>query len=883
MALDFRVLGPVEATMDGKSVSLTGQPLTLLAGLLVHANRTVSTDRIGYWLWDTDAATPKRAKNAIQTYVMRLRQAFGDEHVVRTVPGGYRADADQSTLDLLRFDALSARDDVAALREAVGLWRGAALTGVSSDALQRDEAPRLTERYLDTWERLADALLAAGQTPVTELRELTAEHPLRERFWEQLVLALHQAGRQADALATYRRAATVLAEEAGLDPGPGLRALQNRVLAGESPPPVTGWTVPHQLPNDVAGFTGRTEELAALPVVPGAVSVEGTAGVGKTSLVVHLAHQVADDFPDGQVYLNLRGYGPGAPRVRNSSLDLLLQSVGLPPDQLPADVGAKEALWRSRTAGRRMVVVLDNARCTTQVRPLLPGPGSLVLVTSRTELRGFVAREGARRVTLSRLGPDDARALLATAVGADRMAADPAGADEFVARCAYLPLAIRVLGERASRFPDLSLSEFLTEFMPAGLGGFGLLDDDETDLRTVFAPSYEALCDEAARLFRLLGAHPGVEFGVGVAAAVLSVPVAHARFLLGELVRAHLLEQRGPRRFEFHDLLREYAAELLTEDGEDGTAVLDWYLGVAFAAFRTSYPTANVAGMDVTPVADFTDPADWFELEWGNLVAAVRHAHEHGHDRHAWQLARLLQPFLGARGNLADLRATHEIGLAAARRLDDQHAIGYMLNGLGILGARFGHDDQAIALFEQRIAVARKVGDPLGERAAHANLILPYQRTGRYRAALRAAKQAMALEHDLNPGKRAVTLNNLAEAYLLAGRPDRAVTEASHAHELVPHGASLRVLGMAHEALGDLPAAAAHLRDAIASFHAEGAEFDEAEATWRLGRVLGALGDQAAARQALSDALVRFDRLGYAEAERIRDELAASPGPGDAA
>lgn len=882
MGLDFRILGPVEATVDGTSVSLAGQPLTLLAGLLVHANTTVSTDRIEHWLWDNDAAAPKRAKNAIQTYVMRLRQAFGAEDVVRTVAGGYRVDADESSLDVLRFDALASRTDAESLAEALRLWRGPALTGVASDALQRDEVSRLTERGLDAWQRLIDAQLAAGQAPIAELQRLTGEHPLRERFWEQLVLALHRSGRQADALAAYRRAATVLAEETGLDPGPALRALQERVLAGDPlpvPAPADDWVAPHQLPQDVAGFTGRDAELAALPSEPALVAVEGTAGVGKTALVVHLAHRVAADFPDGQVYLNLRGYGPGEPRERRSSLDLLLQSVGVRPDQLPTDVGAREALWRSRTAGRRMIVVLDNARSTTQVRPLLPGPGSLVLVTSRTELRGLVAREGARLHALSRLTSDEALALLAEAVGRARVAADPDGAAAFVTRCAYLPLAIRILGERASRFPSVSLTEFLADTLADGLTGFDLDDDAETDLRAVFEPSYDALCEEAAALFRLLGAHPGPEFGVHVAAALLEVPFAHARFLLGELVRAHLLEQHRPGRYEFHDLLREYAAELLGDKG--GTAVLDWYLGGAMAAYAQVQPGGNVAGIDVSPVIELADRAaatEWYEREWGNLVAAVRQAHTAGHDRHAWQLTRLLQPLAINGGHRSDVLAMHKLGLASAQRLGDVRAAGYMLNGLGMLHSRVGRFHEAIDYYEQRVAGARQIGDRIGERAALTNLIIPYQRIGRLQSALRAAKQATVAGREIGTRKQqAITLSNLAEVYLLLDRPERAVSEAERAYALSADGASMRALGLGYAALGEHATSAAHFTRAIEWFRSHDAEFDEAATLRHLGNVRASAGDVDSARSALATARAMFERLGYADADRVRADLAALP------
>jgi DNA-binding SARP family transcriptional activator len=904
MAPDFRVLGPVEATVGGKPVSVGGQPLTLLAGLLVRANSTVSTDLIEYWLWDGDNSAPRRAKGAIQTYVARLRQALGAD-VVRTVAGGYLLNADQTSLDLLRFEALIARGTAAEtagdltaaadlLTDALELWRGPALTGVTSDALHRDEVPRLSERRLDAWQLLADVRLALGDPPVAELQRLTREHPLRERFAEQLVLGLFRAGRPADALAAYRQAAAALAEETGLDPGPALRSLHERVLAGDPgldlptrAPDAVGWVAPHQLPHDVAGFTGRDAELAGLladrPAGRAVVAVEGTAGVGKSALAVHAAHRLAADYPDGQVYLNLRGYGPGAPRDRRSSLELLLGSVGVGPDRMPPDTTAREALWRTRTAGRRMLVVLDNARCTTQVRPLLPGAGSLVLVTSRAELRGLVAREGARRLSLARLTPGEARDLLAEAVGRERVAADPAGSEDFLRRCAYLPLAIRILGERASRYPDLSLTEFVSEVDAEGdgLARFDLTDDEETDLRAVFAPSYLALTDAAARLFRLLGAHPGPEFGLPVAAALLSVPPADARVLLGELVRAHLLEQRRPGRYEFHDLLREYATELLRAAPEGADAdkrVLTWYVGAAVAAFVRLPPPASLAGIEVPPAVEIADQAEataWFDHEWTNLVAAVRHAYATGHDRRAWQLTRTTQPYLLNGTHLADARTVHEIGLAAARRLEDGLAEGYMLNGLGVLQSRLREDDGAVSSFEQGLVVARRIGDRVSQRAMLTNLVIAYQRVGRHLAALRAGKQAVVIARETGlPAHQANVLNNIAEVYLELGKYTEAAQHASESHALTGEGGSLRCLGRAYAGLGDHATGAHHLERAAARYRELDRRYDAADSLRLLGEVRLSAGDRAGARDAWQQALAEFERQGHLDAGRVREHLA---------
>ena len=471
VVLDFRVLGPAEVTADGRPVPLGGsRPLIVLAGLLLRANRVVPVDELGRWLWNDDR---RRSKGALQTYVLRLRRALGDQVAIRTESGGYLIELDDDLLDLTRFRALAVRGKAAMDRgesrraavhfaEALAQWRGPALLNVESDALHRDEAGQLAEERLRVREQWADALLEVGEygTVVPELARLTRENPLRERLHEQLMTALYRSGRQAEALEVYRRISGVLADELGLDPGPSLQRTRQAILTGAGDP-VARYRlgvepqVPHQLPADLRTFSGRECDLKALhALLPEAAdagastpiaSVEGMGGIGKTTLAVHFAHEIADRFPGGQVYLNLRGYGPCAPVEPSAALEAMLTALGVPCEAIPGDLDGRAASWRTHTAGRRLLVVLDNANRTEQVRPLLPGPGCFVVITSRWQLRALVATHGAHRIALEELGDEDAVALLAATIGFDRVARDPAAAERFVRYCGGLPLAIRIL------------------------------------------------------------------------------------------------------------------------------------------------------------------------------------------------------------------------------------------------------------------------------------------------------------------------------------------------------------------------------------------------------------------------------------------------------
>ena len=447
---------------------------------------------------------------------------------------------------------------------------------------------------------------------------MAAEYPLDEQVHAQLMVALYRTGRQADALSVYRRLRRTLAEELGIDPGQALRELETAILRQDpsldTPAPAIALRpaapaalVPAQLPPTVAAFAGRSTELASLDAIlprqgqggPGqdaavVISViAGTAGVGKTALAVHWAHRVAARFPDGQLYVNLRGFDPCGPAADPAqALRGFLDAFALPPERIPASLDAQMALYRSLLAGKRVLVVLDNARDAEQVRPLLPGsPGCLAIVTSRNHLTGLIATQGAHPLDLDLLTPAEARELLARRLGTGRAGGEPEAVDEIIAGCAGLPLALTIAAARAATSPGFPLDVFAAELREASrvLDPFDA-GDVATDVRAVFSWSYRALSPDAARLFRLLSLHPGPDITVTAAASLAGIPAARARALLAELTRGHLLAEPRPGQYAFHDLLRAYATEQTHAHDDDDARrsaagrVLDHCLHAAHAA-----------------------------------------------------------------------------------------------------------------------------------------------------------------------------------------------------------------------------------------------------------------------------------------------------------
>jgi DNA-binding SARP family transcriptional activator len=610
----FGVLGPLVVRDGDRLISVpAGRQRALLAALLVRAGTVVPADAVAEVVWD--GTPPDQAAVTLRSHVMRLRRTLGPVAGARVVTRypGYLLQAGPGEVDALRFRALC-REGGAAVRagewarawdvlaEALGLWRGDPLADVPSELLRRDETPALEQLRLGAAEWRADAGLHLNRHAelVPELQSLAARYPLRERFHGQLMLALVRSGRQAEALDAYQRARDVLVEELGSEPGAELRKLHQRILAGDralAPSSLApsgqapsgqalaaagrGTITPRQLPAPVAHFTGRASELAALTGAldqsgaggPGAVVIsviEGTAGIGKTALAVRWAHQVADRFPDGQLYVNLRGYDRDQPMTPADALARFLRALGMAGQDIPADEDERAAQYRSLLADRRMLVVLDNAGSVEQVRPLLPGgPGCMVVVTSRDALAGLVARDGAGRLDLDLLPPGEAAGLLLALIGA-RVDADQGSAAALAALCGRLPLALRVAAELAASRPDVPLAALASEL--AGARRLDLLQaggDQRTAVRAVFSWSYRHLDPGSARTFRLLGLHPGTDFEPYAAAAITGTGLDQVQGGLDRLVRAHLLQQTADQRYGMHDLLRGYAGELAALGGQD--------------------------------------------------------------------------------------------------------------------------------------------------------------------------------------------------------------------------------------------------------------------------------------------------------------------------
>ncbi|WP_328645048.1 tetratricopeptide repeat protein [Amycolatopsis sp. NBC_00348] len=926
MVLDFRLLGPAEVTADGRPVPLGGsRPLIVLAGLLLRANRVVPVDELGRWLWNDDR---RRSKGALQTYVLRLRRALGDQVSIRTESGGYLIEVDDDLLDLSRFRALAARGQAALdggesrqaaahFAEALAQWRGPALLNVESDALHRDEAGQLAEERLRVRELWADALLEAGEygTIVPELTRLTRENPLRERLHEQLMVALYRSGRQAEALDVHRRISGVLADELGLDPGPSLQRTRQAILTGTDAAEPARYRlgveplVPHQLPADPRTFAGRESDLKALhALLPEALdadastpiaSVEGMGGIGKTTLSVHFAHEIADRFPGGQIHLNLRGYGPGEPVEPAAALEAMLTALGVPCEQIPADLDGRAASWRTHTAGRRLLIVLDNANRTEQVRPLLPGPGCLVLITSRWQLRALVATHGARRVALAELGAEDAVELLASTIGLERVARDPAATERFVRYCGGLPLAIRILAVRVAQFPGLPLDEFVDSLESEHdlLGSFDLADGDGTNIRSVFSYSYQALEPSAARLLRLLGLSTGVDFSVPAAAAVAGLDLTRTRPLLTTLAAAHLLAQPRPGRYQFHDLIRAYAGEAAeqVDTAEERDAALDrllgWYLATAFNASRRMRPERyyrllEPARLDGLAFAEYHDALDWFDEEAGNLIAAVHLARRRRRDDVCWKLAWLLQSYFGTRSRLDDWRSVFGVALEAAR--DGGHRPGEagILSGLGVVNGVVRQYEESRHYLERVLTIQRELGAREGEARAQYNLALAAHNLADYTGAYEHGMRALEIVRELGMGAfEASVLRALGDICTSMGDHEQALELADAALAIPgPDGSPVdtrftqHTRGVALLGLGRLAEGIACISESVEMFFTMGEHYEAADVLSQLGTIHLRQGDGALARECWVRSARLLTELGHPDADDVRAKLAALVG-----
>jgi len=937
---EFGLLGPLLVRRGGTVIPVPrGNQRTVLAELLLAANQVVSVDRIAETLWA--AGPPPSAQVTIRNYVKRLRRALGEDGQARITaqPGGYLITVGAQELDLTRFEALlaSARaaaageswDEAAAqARAALALWRGRPLADVESDAVTVRNVPRLEELRLQALETRVDADLHRGRHAelTAELEQLAAAQPLREQLHALLMLALYRSGRQAEALAAYGRARRALVDELAAEPGPELRELHRRILAADPaltparPAAAAAPAVPRQLPGTAAHFAGREGELAALTRIldragaeaPGTVvisAIGGTAGVGKTALAVRWAHQVAGRFPGGQLYVNLRGFDPsGTPVAPAEAIRGFLDALGVSPERIPASLEAQTGLYRSLIAGQRLLILLDNARDERQVRPLLPAsPGCLVLATSRNELGGLAASEGARLLTLDVLSDAEARALLASRLGAERVAAEPGAVAEITRLCARLPLALAIAAARADARPSFPLAAIASELRDSR----GRLDAFETgdpagSVRAVFSWSSGQLTLPAARMFALLGLHPGPDISVPAAASLAGVSPGRARQALAELTRAHLLAEPSPGRYGLHDLLRAYAAEqagaAVDDDARSAATrrMLDHYLHTGHAAAMLLSP--NRSGPALDPPQGGTSPETfagrdramaWFQVEHHVLLAVISAAAGAGLSDYAWKLAWTLSGFLYWRGHWHDLCLSQETALAAAEALGDQPGQAFSHRYLGRAWIRLGSGPDSHAHLQQALALYRQAGDEDGEANTHINIAQLLDTESRYEDGLRHNEEALRLFRSCGDRTGEVlALQNAGWFYGHLGEYRRAVSCCQQAlrvqvgHDNRRNEAAIwGTLGYLRQQLGEHAAAVVAFQRSAQGFADLGDRFNEAESLSELGNAHHASGQLPQARDAWRRALGILDDLRYPGADQVRARLAdsgggpVSPGP----
>jgi DNA-binding SARP family transcriptional activator/tetratricopeptide (TPR) repeat protein len=897
---------------------------------------------------------PDTAVNVVHRHVGALRRLLepglptrAPGHWLLRDTGGYRLVADSGSLDLLRFRALRvearrAASDGAPARavdlfaEALSLWQGPAAHGIPVEARAHAAFGSLDDERLATVKEAADVALRAGVPGVVlpRLREAAADSPLDEPLMARLILALSATGQRPEALSTYLTVSDRLADELGIDPGPELRDAHQAVLrgaastaAGAGPgtgvseartaqgpaasdlvgPRAASLPVPAQLPLDLPTFTGRRAELdevlaplssqgrSAETVVISAIG--GMAGVGKTTLAVHWAHRVTDRYPDGQLYVNLRGFDPSGAIMRpDEAIRGFLDTLGVPPERVPHGLDAQAALYRSMLAGRRFLVLLDNARDSDHVRPLLPGtPGCLTIVTSRNQLSGLVAAHAAHSLTLRPLDTDEARELLIRRLGAERVAAEQEAVAEIIALCAGLPLALACVAARAATHPHFSLSAIAAELREA----HGSLDafieaDASADVGAVFSWSSRALSPDAARLFRLLGLHPGPDFTAPAAAALAGLAVRKARLLLTELSRVHLINEHVPGRYAFHDLLRAYAAELAHtqhSEAECRAAVdrlFEHYLYSAHAAGRLIAPYVDTMplppppeGTLPEPLADDESALTWLAAEYAVLLAVIDAATSSGSDRLVCLLVSSLERFFDRQGHWHDWVVAQRTALDAALRLSDPVVEAHGLLGLARVEGRLGLRDEAGAHLDRALERFTELGDDVGRAYVHLSLGWEAEQHGDLPGALRHDQLALDLFRATGrQAAQATALNAVGWDHATLGDHQQALSHCLEAltiqrdlGDLIGQAATWDSVAYAHHNLGDHPQALTSYRNALTIFRDLGVPSEEAGTLVRIGDTHRTTGDHEAARAAWRSALTLFTELAHPDAERVRARL----------
>ncbi|MBE8523184.1 tetratricopeptide repeat protein [Amycolatopsis sp. H6(2020)] len=867
----------------------------VLVVLAAEAGRVVPVDSLIERVWGERA--PVRARSAVRTYLSNLRRALAPAQVAITRQGsGYLLDVPADAVDLHRFRRLhaAAREEpdvsraLALVEAALGLWRGEPVPEPDTP-WARDLRERLRrERAAAEADRVDWALRCGRHHDVlSELATRARTDPWDERVAAQLMLTLYRAGRQAEAMAHYRRVRQRLAGELGADPGPALQRLYQRILTADpalaapasGAEPATPGVHPRQLPAPPWSFTGREPELTRLGKVfdtsgPGndVVSISGAGGVGKTWLALHWAYRNLDRFPDGQLYTDLRGFAPaGDPVAPSEVLRGFLEALGVVPASIPVDAQAGAGLYRSVLAGKRALIVLDNARDTEQVLPLLPGaPGCAVLVTSRSRLGALTVSHGAKTLALGVLTDAEARELLAGQLGHDRLADEPAAVTEILVLCAGLPLALGIVAARADSDPALSLTALAADLRDTATRLDALaIEGLATNLRSVFAASYRALPRRAAELFTLLGLAGCPDIGVPAAAALTGRSARETAAILAELTAAHLVEEHAPRRYKMHDLLRLYATESGPAEPAALRRLVDFALHTAYACERLLHPhrapiDIGTPARGVLPLALDGEEAAiaWLETEYRFLLATQSLAARQGRPAPVWQLAWALDTFHRRRGHVHGQLAVWQAGLTAIQGGTQLLPRKAAHQNLGIACIRTGRHDEALDHLARALDLARQSGDTTGE--GHSLLALAYacEQHDDDRQAHDHAGHALAVFRTLgNPVWEAQALTQTGLYLARLGRHTEADEHCQAAlelfrrhHERDGEAETLANLAYTAHRTGRNDVAAGYYRHALALRRELGHSYAEATTLEQLSEVHVALGEHEEARAALTRA-----------------------------
>jgi len=931
----FSVLGPVRAWRGEVEIDLGAPKQRALLGLLlIRAGQPVSMHEIMELLWPV--APPVSGANVVHGYVSRLRRIVPDGALSRS-SAGYRLDLDTEALDLLQFADLVAQADAVRstdperaadlMTSAVLLWRGPAAADISSTLRGAQVFAEANNRFAAAV--LDAANLATGRDRAARvlpaLRAAAAAAPFNEAIHAALMRLLAHNGQVADALEAFHGLRTRLADELGVDPGPEVAATYQEVFLDRSDPPPSAIPAarpmpvrPAQLPLDLSTFSGRAEireRLTAFlldegtgPATATRVAVVlGMGGVGKTSLAVHCAHQVAGRFPDGQLYVNLRGFDPSsAPMSPDEAVRCFLTALGVPDAAMPGDLDARVALYRSVTAERGIIVVLDNARNADQARPLLPGgPRCAAIVTSRDPLMDLIVREGAAPVPLEPMSNGEAEALLTRRLG-DRVAADPGAVRIVVKSCGGLPLALALFSARAATHGHLTLRQLAAELGSSRdrLDAFGRLDGAH-DLRAVFSWSYQLLGAGAARLFRLLSLHHGQAFGTTAAASLIGNDSRKTAQFLAELRRASLITEAAPALFRMHDLVRAYSGELLRTAEPDETRhaaagrLLDHYVHSALGAATelnslrsaaTVAPAPPRPGVIVQSHADCQKAVAWFGRELAPLIATVETAAVAGDDRAVWQLAWAMENYLQRHRFWADWVHTQKLALAAALRSGEvcaqaraRMSLGnaYSPRALNVPEEARTHLWEAVRLFGDcgdNVRVANtyaRLADVSGPEHPDRPKLLrtalaAYERAQQDDLGTLPDAQARAADLAILPVHLHLELGEFAAALPHALRCVELLRDSGDCHG---EATAFSNLAEIRAALGDRVGALAAMDESVRLFIEQGDLFMAAQVLETMGRADAAAGHRLSAITRLRRALALYRSLGLSHAEPVQSVI----------